>query len=387
MRLATAFRAIERGMLAGGLLLAFAAPSALAQNTWYPAQPLYSQPPACLPGMPAPQTVTPLVPPATNPAAPPSTQPTTPSPLQSSTPEQTPSFGDSSLAMSGGDVSGPAGGYIDPAMPWTHFRLRYDSAWNNNRPDRAEYFYPKCGCFRMANPPDPNAPGPPLPEKSVDYQDIDAYFEYAFNQKFSSFIEVPYRFLNPEVNANVSNFSDLKFGGKYAFIADPQCGQFLTTQLKAYMPTGNASEGLGTNHVSIEPGVLYFQKLTDRLYLESEVLLWIPVGGTDFQGNVFQYGVGFDYWAITRERFRVAPVLEFVGWTVLNGKESDAVLPTKSAGGDTIINAKLGARVGFGELSLPLNLSPVDLYVGYGRALTGAVWYEDIFRAELRFNF
>jgi hypothetical protein len=29
-------------------------------------------------------------------------------------------------------------------------------------------------------------------------------------------------------------------------------------------------------------------------------------------------------------------------------------------------------------------LSQSDIYIGYGRALTGDVWYKDILRAELR---
>src|SRR5262245_15041233 len=32
-------------------------------------------------------------------------------------------------------------GYIDSAIPVDRFRLRYDAANDNNRPDRAEFFY------------------------------------------------------------------------------------------------------------------------------------------------------------------------------------------------------------------------------------------------------
>jgi hypothetical protein len=75
-------------------------------------------------------------------------------------------------------------------------------------------------------------------------------------------------------------------------------------------------------------------------------------------------------------------VIELVGWTVLGGKES--VFPPSppeivNAAGDTIINAKFGIRVGLG--------SKCDLYTGYGRALTGEVWYKDIWRTELRLAF
>src|SRR5262245_47230214 len=58
-------------------------------------------------------------------------------------------------SQAGGGETFAAGdtGYIDSAIPRTTLRLRYDSASGNNRPDRAEFFYPKCGCF-------PGGPGP-----------------------------------------------------------------------------------------------------------------------------------------------------------------------------------------------------------------------------------
>ena len=69
-----------------------------------------------------------------------------------------------------------------------------------------------------------------------------------------------------------------------------------------------------------------------------------------------------------------------VGWTVLGGKEF--LFPenqVRDAAGDTIINAKVGVRVGLGDNS--------SFYLGYGRALTGDVWYKDIIRAEYRLSF
>ena len=57
------------------------------------------------------------------------------------------------------------------------------------------------------------------------------------------------------------------------------------------------------------------------------------------------------------------------------------------ARGDTIVNAKLGVRAGFGDRCDTGWLSRSDLYVGYGRALTGEVWYKDIVRAEFRVRF
>ena len=46
------------------------------------------------------------------------------------------------------------------------------------------------------------------------------------------------------------------------------------------------------------------------------------------------------------------------------------------ADGETILNAKFGVRVGFCDRA--------DMYVGYGRPLTGDRWYENTVRVEFR---
>jgi hypothetical protein len=272
------------------------------------------------------------------------------------------------------------GSYIDSALIRSQFRFRFDAAYNDNRPDRAEFFYPKCGCF-------PGAPGPPLPEKRVDYQDLTAYLEGALNPRFSVFLEAPYRFLNPEVNGNTNGFSDLNAGFKAALISTPE--QVLTFQFRTYIPTGDADRGLGTDHVSLEPAFLLWQQVSDKFYFEAELRDWIPIGGTPgWEGNVIRYGVGLSYFIIgepqlpgrpVQNPLGVAPVLEFVGWTVLSGKEFAPDIGTKDAAGDTIVNAKLGLRINYGDHQ--------SFAVSYGRALTGAVWYKDIIRVEYRFIF
>src|SRR5262249_5433084 len=129
-------------------------------------------------------------------------------------------------------------------------------------------------------------------------------------------------------------------------IAD--CDRFVSFQLTTYVPTGLAMNGLGNNHVSLEPALLLYQELSDRLTLQGELRDWIPISGTDFQGNIIRYGAGLTYLALDNPSFRVYPVAEFVGWTVLSGKESTLGTPV-NASGDTIVNAKMGVRFGFGE--------------------------------------
>jgi hypothetical protein len=282
------------------------------------------------------------------------------------------------------------GAYIDLAVPITQFRLRVDSAFNNNRPDRAEFFYPKCGCLRIAalqGQPggDINAAGPPMMEPFVDYQEIRPYFEYAPSDRWSVFLEVPYRMINPDVNSNQEGIGDIMAGFKYAFIAQQE--RYVTFQMSTWAPTGLGMNGLGNNHVSVEPAVLFYQTLSDRLTLQAEVRDWIAVSGSDYAGNILRYGAGLTYLANDPcSNVRIYPVGEVVGWNVLTGKESTAAGATLQSDA-TIVNGKLGVRFGFGQPDGPGIFGRSDLYIGYARALTGAVWYKDMYRLEYRMRF
>jgi hypothetical protein len=299
-------------------------------------------------------------------------------------PERFAALGGETVALADRSVVG----YIDPAIPRTQIRLRYDDMLQDNRPDRAEFLYAKFGFYATPAsvaiagvPPDPNAKGPHGPENSVNLQELSTYLEAAFDPRFSLFVDLPVRFVHPLGLARRSGFSDMSAGFKYAILY--QDNQIATFQLRTYIPTGDSTIWLGNNHVSVEPALLYFWGLTNRLSLEAEVKDWVPIGGTNFAGNIVNYGLGMSYRLLTPGKFWISPVAELVGWTVLDGKESVVFSPTfvqvKEAGGDTIVNAKVGARFGYG----PHN----DLYVGYGRALTGDVWYKDIFRLEYRWKY
>src|SRR4029077_1863537 len=156
--------------------------------------------------------------------------------------------------------------------------------------------------------------------------------------------------------------------------------QVATFQLRTYVPTGDSRRGLGTNHVTLEPALLHYCRLANRLGLESELRLWTPIGGTDFAGEIIRYGTGLHYRLVTTERYAIVPAAEFVGWTVLSGKET--VVPPSGvpfvhgAGGETIVNAKVGAFLKLGGRA--------DLYAGYGTPLTGDRWYANTVRLQFR---
>jgi hypothetical protein len=260
-------------------------------------------------------------------------------------------------------------GYIDSAIPSDVARMRYDTSYNNRRPTRAEFFYAQGA---------PQGPGLPLPERSVDYQDFSVYAETVLLPQFSAFLEVPTRFLNADLNANSGGLGDVQVGFKYAFLESND--SVLTFQFRTYIPSGDADRGLGTNHVSLEPALLYYQALNERTGIEAELRYWVPVGGTDFAGQVIRYGAGVHYDVVRECGWRLGPVVEVVGWTMLDGKES-ALQPSgqvevRDAAGQTVVNTKVGLRLGLGDR--------VDVYAGWGRPVTGDRWYENTYRFEMR---
>jgi hypothetical protein len=225
----------------------------------------------------------------------------------------------------------------------------------------------------------------------INFQQTSNYLEYALVPRFSVWGDIPVRwvdffFTNPTAPRQMhSGLSDIQFGCKYALLYDP-C-EILTFQWRTYAPTGDPTTGLGRGNWNVEPALLYYRRLTSRLLFEGELEDFIPVAPRDdFAGNVLTYGGSLSFLLYNRPTFRVIPVTELMGWHVFSGKETtpNGVF---SAAGDNIINAKFGVRVGLGELVQPGFLNRVDLYVGYGRALTGAVWYKDIARAEFRLRF
>jgi hypothetical protein len=297
----------------------------------------------------------------------PAAAPTTPAPDQGqSEPSQSNESSDSTSTFDS------AVGYIDKAIPSNMLRTRVDCAYDNNRPTRAEFFYPRGGA---------NGPGVPRFSGEVQYQEVSAYVEKTVGSpQLSVFLNTPYRMIDPQFNnPNHSGFSDLSAGFKYAFLYDEDL--VASFQLQTWAPTGDAHEGLGTRHTSVEPAFLLYSRLSEKVVMESELRYWIPAGGTDFAGDVLRYGIGVSYGERSECSWWLTPVVEFVGWTVLSGKEQvePPGFAVKDAAGDTIVNAKVGLRLGYGKWG--------DFYVGYGRALTGAVWYKDMFRTELRINF
>lgn len=302
-------------------------------------------------------------------------------------------------------IEGSMVGYIDNAIIGSQVRIRFDAAFDDNSPDRAEFFYAKCGCYRAVNGTafaaafDPNAPGPGtgIPT-ALNYQQLYLNAEYAPLRRLSFFAEVPIRWLQPQgfvpasslpftpVNfSNQAGLSDVQAGFKAAAVANRNT--YLTFQLRAYFPSGNSFKGLGTAHYSVEPAILLYQRLSERMALEAQFSDWHPIGGSagvpvsnseGFAGDIITYGIGPSYRLYRGEGVSISPVVELVGWRVLSGFQS--LQPGfEEVSGTNIVNIKAGARTSIGSHN--------SFYIGFGQAVTHGMWYKHLVRLEYRYAF
>jgi hypothetical protein len=302
-------------------------------------------------------------------------------------------------------IEGSMVGYIDNAIVGSQIRIRFDAAFDDNSPDRAEFFYAKCGCYRALNGTpfaaafDPNAPGPGtgIPT-ALNYQQLRFNGEYAPYRRLSLFVDVPFRWLQPQGFVSPSNLpftpsnfgnqggiSDVEAGFKAAAIANQHT--YLTFQLRTYFPSGDSFKGLGTAHYSVEPAILLYQKLSNRAALEAQLSDWHPIGGSagvpvsiseGFAGDIVTYGLGLSYRFQVSERVTIAPVVEMVGWNVTNGFQS--LQPGfKEISGTNIVNIKGGFRTSFDHHN--------SFYIGFGQAATHDLWYKHLVRFEYRYRF
>jgi len=284
-------------------------------------------------------------------------------------------------------------GYIADGTIEDYVRVRFDAGYDNNVPDRAEFFYAQCGCNGPAAP-GPGSLGAGDLATSLNFQQLIFDVQYAFHPRVAVFGSVPLRFVQPQsflgetfnpplpnTFENGSGFSDIRAGAKAAIVSTDTAT--LSAQVQMYFASGDAKKGLGTDHTSFETAALFHQTLSDRATVEAQFGDWHPIGGStsggvDYAGDVLFYGIGPSYELVNTGRLRFAPVVELVGWHVLGGLQQVGASQL-AADGTNIVNLKLGARTLLNDGS--------SFYFGYGFALTDARWYSDIIRFEYRHAF
>jgi hypothetical protein len=265
--------------------------------------------------------------------------------------------------------------FQDAARPITQMRLRIDQMWDMNSPDRAEFFWARQRTALTGSGGRGPNPGNNLPVRGIDVSEIKLLTEAAAGAAGIA-IEMPYRRIEGDFNSN--GFADMTIATK-ALLLDCQLIQ-IAFQFKTYVPIGQASKGLGTGHVGLEPGLLWGLRLTSNTYLQAQTSLFIPVGGDQlYEGNIFHYHFSLNQilWHPCGD-LQVVGTLEFNGWSILNGDQSDPVLGPVSADRN-LASAGPGIRV--------VVCDKIDFGIGSAFAFTNQHWADEMIRIDFRWRF
>ncbi len=162
----------------------------------------------------------------------------------------------------------------------------------------------------------------PGPESRVDI--LDTVFRMDLgNEKAMVMTEYTMRSLNPERNDNTTGFGDMVVGAK-GTLFDGQNTK-IASVFRTYLKTGPSDRGLGTGHVSLEPGFLLRHQLTQHTYFHGEAKYWLPIAGTPaVAGDVLKLGAALStVWKET-DSWAILPTLEFSSYTFLAGSTTQS---------------------------------------------------------------
>jgi len=271
----------------------------------------------------------------------------------------------------------------DTVRPQTYTTFRYDSFRNLTAPRIAEYYMPRKSLNQFNNP--------------LQMNELTMYQEVA-SDRASIFVSMPYRTIEyPNVAADGTfdpnfptnhraGFGDLTIGTK-SLLLDCELLQF-TFQFKTFIPTADATAGLGAGHVSLEPALLLALKLFDQTYLQSQVGYWIPIGGDAvWNGPVTSYHLSLNQVLLNKGPWQVIGTAEINGWTFSHGfvdggdNVGDTGIPADgiSASSKTYANVGPGMRIVYCD--------HIDVGFGYAHAITEQYMGQNWFRSELRIKY
>ncbi|MCA9263597.1 MAG: transporter [Planctomycetales bacterium] len=267
---------------------------------------------------------------------------------------------------------------MDTVRTWNNFHFRFASAKRYQTPDRVEYFWGKS----------PDGRGPSnltsSAEAFVDYQDLRIRTEIG-GSRMSVQTELPIRFLDPVINSNTAGLGDMSLATKTVLMGGDTWQ--LTQVFRNYFNTGAVSHGLGTGHVSMEPGFIVRYRPRPRLSLTGELKYWFPIGADPtHSGQILRYGLGASRVAFENDQFAWLPTLEVVAFSVMDGQKSVRDTTTglpivTDIDGETIVNIYPGMWF-VSEYG-----SKIDIGVSSGISVTGNRFYDSIFRLDVRYSY
>jgi hypothetical protein len=261
---------------------------------------------------------------------------------------------------------------IDITQPLNNYNTKFVLNYDTPTPDRAEYIWRGS-----------TVGGPPR-EISLDWQEIRFHAQTG-GERFAIFTEYPLRMLNPTWNSNTAGFGDMLVGNKLVLI-DGNDWQ-VTQVFRTWFKTGASSKGLGTGHITLEPGILARFRWTDRTYLHYELKYNFPIAGSPgFAGEVLRYGFGISHLLYETDTFAWIPTMEFIGWSIMDGKQTlpDPAGTVVPVDGASFLSVMPGSRFVLGPAG-DLGLFELGMAGGFNTSNNG--FYSTQMQVQLRFSY
>ena len=261
---------------------------------------------------------------------------------------------------------------IDITQPMTQWAFRIDAANNWKHPDEAQYFF--------ARPMSLGGSGPPA-ETSANYQDFTFIGEMG-NSSASARTSIPVRLIDGEINGDTAGMGDMHVATKLVLLTGERLK--ITQFFDTYIPTGAAGKGLGTGHVSMEPGLLASYRWSDETYIHAEAKYLVPIPTSPGNsGTMMTWGFGVSHLLYDGDLFAVIPTAELVCYTIFDAGETIASpVPTIQTVDNAVIpTLHFGVRVVSDRFR---DIGTVEFGISAGFNLGSSGWYEDLLRTEVR---
>lgn len=248
-------------------------------------------------------------------------------------------------------------------VPNVGLRMRYNRGASS--PDRLEYLWARAGKG-------------PAAESRLDVLDTVLRTEVG-NTRGVLISEISMRSLDPERAPNTTGFGDMVVGGK-AVVYDGACTK-LSSIFLTYLKTGPVDRGLGTGHVSLEPGLLGMHQWSERTFLHAAIQYRLPIAGTPgFAGDVLTTS-----WAAStvwqdRDDFAWIPLLEFQTHSFLFGSQTESDGTVSRVNGTTALDILPGSRFAFSRSAL----GAMELGVSGGFRCSDADWFDSRMMFDVR---
>jgi hypothetical protein len=265
--------------------------------------------------------------------------------------------------------------FVDAVRPKTSTRFRWDYGSHFAYPDRGEYFFARDDGKGKG----PTAFGTLKGIPYVDYHELMLVTEAASGPAGVQ-IAVPYRSVNATpFGHDGAGFADMQITAK-TMLLDSELALF-GFQMRTYIPIGQPAKGLGTGHVSLEPGLNFGLRCAPETYLQAQVVEWVPLGGDhDYAGANLRWGLSLNHvlWRPIRD-IQLIGTLETTGISFQDGLFTDPAL------GPTHLAKRTSAAIGPG-LRL-FFCDTFDFGAGWQHGFTGKYLIRDQVRFEIRYRF